>query len=59
MAKNILKGFMDYVFVSAQEKDIIECCSSEYPNTEITNSIENDLEEEDDLLDIKISENYG
>lgn len=50
---------MDYVFVSAQEKDIIECCSSEYPNTEITNSIENDLEEEDDLLDIKISENYG
>ncbi|EAS01359.2 hypothetical protein TTHERM_00149700 (macronuclear) [Tetrahymena thermophila SB210] len=27
MAKNILKGFMEYVFVSAKEEDLIECCS--------------------------------
>ena len=27
MAKNILKGFLEYVYISAKESDIISCCS--------------------------------
>lgn len=28
MAKNILKGFMEYVMVSAKDSELFECCSS-------------------------------
>lgn len=40
MAKNILKGFMEYVMVSAKEVDLVACCSS--TSTTRTNENEGD-----------------
>jgi len=68
MAKNILKGFMDYVFISAKEEDIVECCA---PSTNDVSSAatasplksiakelgDNNEEEDEDFEDEEIQNN--
>ncbi|KAL4506849.1 hypothetical protein ABPG72_001270 [Tetrahymena utriculariae] len=66
MAKNILKGFMEYVFVSAKEEDLIECCSTsnqkttqENQNAQQMESESMDLQENEEVQNISKEQNAG
>ncbi|KAL4460930.1 hypothetical protein ABPG74_016402 [Tetrahymena malaccensis] len=54
MAKNILKGFMEYVFVSAKEEDLIECCSVN--SQKIPQEVQNTQQMESEPMDIQENE---